>query len=340
VASKVGGAGGRGKALAIGIATSAAILLAADCRLIPALRPIPRDVWLMGFAADQAAVEGIPLNALGFTGDLPGAERSPGGLRVLTLGGSVLFNRRFTERFREQLAARVDGRVEVLGAALRAHTSRSSLLKWRLLARHGFDVVVIYEGINDLYANHVEPDRYRDDYAHLGAWYVRGPLLDRSVIARLVYNRWLHRPERGVAMASGFRSVETLRANLTELVRSVRAAGATPVLASFAWSIPPDYSRAAFERGALGYDNPERYDAVPVEYWGPSEWVREGLVRTNVAIHEVAGATGAPLFDAERVLGSDPRWFGDVCHPSDAGVERLIDELVEFVAGERALASR
>jgi lysophospholipase L1-like esterase len=294
----------------------------------------------MGFAADVAALEGMPISPLGFPGDAIAREKPPGTVRVLTLGGSVLFNRHFPERLRARLAPAAGGRLELVGAALRAHTSRSSLLKWRVLAPYDFDVVWIYEGINDLYANHVEPSRYREDYAHLGRWYVRGPLLDRSVVARLVYNEWLHRPEPGAPVASGFRSVETLRANLRELVASVRAQGGTPVLSTFAWSIPADYDRAAFERGALGYDNPERYDAVPAEYWGPPEWLREGLQRTNVMIHELARELEVDLFDAERVLGHEPRWFGDPCHPSDAGVERMIDAFVQFAADRGIIGPR
>jgi hypothetical protein len=294
----------------------------------------------MGFAADRSQIGDVALSPFGFTGDAPDAAAAPGALRVATLGGSVLFNRRFTERLRDALAAQTGRPVQVVGAALRAHTSRSSLQKWRLLAPYGFDVVVVYEGINDLYANHVEPALYRDDYAQLGAWYVRGPILDRSVLARLAYNEWWHRPKDGVAMASGFRSIESLRANLREIVAMVRASSAAPVLSTFAWAIPPDYDRARFERGELGYANPERYDPVPVEYWGPPDWVREGLARTNVAIHEVARETETPLFDAEALLGRDLRWFGDVCHPSEAGVDRLVAGLVAFLDERGLLAPR
>lgn len=327
-----------GSALSLAAGAAAALLLAAaaDLWLLPRALPLPREVWLMGFAASEPVVGGVPVNALGFTGDLAAGPKPAGTLRVLTLGGSALFNRRFTERLRARLAAEAPGRVELLGAALRAHTSRSSLLKWRLLAERDFDVVIVYDGINDLYANHVEPSVYREDYAHLGAWYVRGRLLDHSVIARRLYNGLFHRPAPGRAMAAGFRSIESLRANLRELVGDVRAHGGTPVLSTTAWAIPADYDRARFLRGELGYANPERYDPQPVELWGPAPWVREGLQRTNVAIHELAAETGAPLFDAEAVLGKDLRWFGDACHPSEAGVDRLAGALAAFLR-ERGL---
>jgi lysophospholipase L1-like esterase len=327
-------------ALAAGVAVALLLAVAADLWLLPLALPLPRDVWLMGFAASDPIVDGVPVNALGFTGDLAAGAKPPGTLRVLTLGGSALFNRRFTERLRARLAAEAPGRIEILGAALRAHTSRSSLLKWRLLRDRDFDVVILYEGINDLYANHVDPALYREDYAHLGAWYVRGPMLDRSVIGRRVYNDLLHRPAAGRGTASGFRSIETLRANLRELVGSIRAHGGEPVLSTTAWAIPADYDRERFLRGELGYANPERHDDQPVERWGPAPWVREGLQRTNVAIHELAAETGAPLFDAEAALGRDLRWFGDVCHPSEAGVDRLVGALAAFLRERDLLRPR
>ena len=44
------------------------------------------------------------------------------------------------------------------------HTSRASVIKYDFLSKYRFDVVLIYEGINDLWANHVTPERFRDDY--------------------------------------------------------------------------------------------------------------------------------------------------------------------------------
>ena len=121
-----------------------------------------------------------------------------------TLGGSALFNRRMTERLKERLARDAPRPVEVLGAALRAHTTWSSVHKYRHLARYGFDVVLIYHAINDLKANHVAREDFRPDYSQLGPWYRRGPLLDRSVVARLVHERLLYRKPPFVVMGARF----------------------------------------------------------------------------------------------------------------------------------------
>jgi lysophospholipase L1-like esterase len=330
----------RVRAAASGLAASALLLACADLWLLPLALPLPRDVWLMGWAIPESAIPDVEVNRLGFTGDALAATKPAGTVRVLTLGGSVLFNRRMSERLRARLAPATQGRLEILGGGIRSHTSRSSLLKWQLLQRYDFDLVFLYEGINDLHANHVKPDHYREDYGHIGMWYVRGPLLDRSVIARLLYNNLVYRPASGLPTASGYRSIESLRANLRELVARIRARGSQPVLSTFAWSIPADYERERFVRGEMGYNNAERYDYCPVEIWGPAPWVREGLQRTNLAIHEVARETGVPLFDAEREMGRDLRLFGDLCHPSEPGVDVFVERLVAFLRSRDLLRPR
>lgn len=141
-------------------------------------------------------------------------------------------------------------------------------------------------------------------------------------------------------MGSGHRSVDVLRENLRWLVRAVREDGGVPVLSTFAWAIAPGYTQERFVKGAAGYANPERYDYCPVELWGPEAWVREGLVRINVAIHQVAAEERVPLLDMERLLGRDLRLFGDVCHPSEAGVDAFVGHVRDFLRAERLLEPR
>lgn len=317
------------RALLLGVGVSAALVAVAEWQILPRTLPLPRAVWLMGFAASDPDLVDVPINSLGFTGDDPRAVKPAETLRVLTLGGSVLFNRNFTERLRRELEPYVESELEVLGAALRGHTSRSSLLKWNLLRDRKWDVVVVYAAINDLWANHYAPADYREDYGHLSPWYVRNPLLDRSILARLFYNRFLYREPQRELMASGYRSINTFARNLHELVASIRAEGARPVLSTFAWMIPEDYDRAKLLNGEMDYVNPDRYDQCGAETWGPVEWVREGLRRSNAAIRTVSRDTETPLFDARNVLGDEARWFGDVCHPSEQGAQRLSRALAE-----------
>jgi lysophospholipase L1-like esterase len=317
-------------------------VLLVELVVLPGLSwPVPRKIQLMGFHAQPGLDLGATrIHRLGFAGDAPEPEKPPDTLRVLTLGESTLFNRNLTGRLAARL--REGGQsFEVLGAALRSHTSRSSVLKYQVLRELDFDVVLICHGINDLYANHVPPEEFRDDYSHLNPWYRRGPLLDRSLIARRLFNAAhgggllaTSAPEFADQNRAGFASEKTLETNLRQLVERVRADGGQPVLLTLAWSLPGNYTIAAFDKGSLGYNNPEGYDPCPVELWGTPEYVAEGLERHNAVTRRVAAQLQTPLFDAEVVMGRDLVWFGDICHFSEPGTDRFVDLLVRFLAGE------
>ena len=314
-------------------------LLAADLWLLPRLRGLPRETCLMGFAAmPGTVVDDVTINAMGFAGDVVAPAKPAATVRVLTLGGSALFNRRMADRIRDRLQRLGPRRVEVVGAALRTHTSRSSVLKYELLRRYDFDYVLLYHGINDLWANHGALADFREDYSHLGPWYRRGPWLDRCVTCRLVYNAAAPAPAPRTGRPVHFGSVRALAHNLTRLVDMAAEDGATPVLMTFAWSVPPGYSYEAFTAGRIGYHNPTHYDRWPVELWGPPAWVVEGLGRHNAVVRDLARSRGLPFLDQEALIGKDLRWFGDPCHLSDAGTDRFVENVAALFAREGWLA--
>jgi hypothetical protein len=177
----------------------------------------------------------------------------------------------------------------------------------------------------------------------MGGWYARGPLLDRSLIARRAYNRWVHEgvnyvfpgPVNGNACRGA--SYPLFRRNLETIVAEVRADGATPVLISFAWCLPPAYTREAFESGTLGYVNPEDYDRCPVQLWGSPRYVHEGLTANDASVRAVARDRAVPFLDAERLIGKDPALFGDVCHLNEVGTQQLVDGIARFLASSGLL---
>jgi lysophospholipase L1-like esterase len=317
-------------------------LLVAELVVLPWQAGVPREVALLGLAAQPPAVDDTAINSLGFTGDVPSEQKPRGTRRVLTLGASSLFNRRLTERLKAQIAARAQAPVEVVGGAIRTHTSRANVLKYRFFSKYQFDYVFLYEGINDLWANHVAAERFRGDYAHLSPWHTRNFLLDNSLIARVVYNRltqkdanaledFLAGRPRAVVNGAGFRSAAALDANLRELIAAIRSDGGVPILMTFAWVIPDTYTRAAFEAGTLGYVNPDNYDRVAVEMWGPADFVREGLLRHDAVVRAVARDTGTPLLDQRKLMDDRIELFGDVCHFNETGTDEFVRHMVDFL---------
>ncbi|MEZ5276636.1 MAG: hypothetical protein R3F07_09670 [Opitutaceae bacterium] len=300
---------------------------------LPHARHLPREFYLMGWVGyPDTQIDDTTLNSIGLTGDVPEPVRPVGTIRVLTLGGSAIFNRRFTERLKTSLQEQSTRTFEVVGAAYRGHTTRSSVIKAAFLTkRYPFDFILIYHAINDTWANNVAPDDFRSDYSHLDAWYRRNWILENSILARDLYNSRLYRKPARREGESAFRSAETFRANLEILVRTAIEHGSIPLLVTFATCVPTDYTLDRFLAGEVSYNNPERHDPRAIEEWGPKDTVLEGVRRHNAITREVAADLDVPLLDASAIFGSNPLDFGDVCHFSEPGTDRFAGLLAGFL---------
>src|SRR4030067_3151241 len=105
-------------------------IIVAEFIVFPYKTGLSRDVFLTGFAAvPNSLVDDTPINRMGFTGDSIDFMKPLGTIRILTLGGSSMFNRRMTERLKNRFKVISTEPIEIVGAALRTHTSMSSVLK-------------------------------------------------------------------------------------------------------------------------------------------------------------------------------------------------------------------
>jgi len=309
--------------------------------ILPLVLKIPRELYLMGFIAAipgkgiQSESQGVKINSLGMTGTAPSGPKQGNEIRILTLGGSVMLSRNMTDRLEAKLNDVSAQKVEILGAALSGHDTRSSIIKFEYLAQYDFDYVLIYHGINDLWNNHVAPADFRSDYSHRSPWNRRDVILDNSLLCRLAFNGWPRTKPKTVINGTGFKSAETLSRNLGDLIHKIRAKRSAPILLTFSWLIPDGYTPQKFKAGLLGYKNPERLTYTPVHVWGPPGYVETGLKLHNVKIRQLAKELDVYLIDTEQEIPLDLRYFGDVCHFSDEGVERFILEVVEFFRTNR-----
>jgi lysophospholipase L1-like esterase len=300
-----------------------------------------RELYLLGFCAEpNTIVDDTPINSQGFTGHVLAPSKPRNTIRVLTLGGSAMFNRRISERLIESLSGLTSARIELQGGALRTHTTRSSLIKYNdYFSKYSFDYVLIYHGINDLWMNHVDRSDFKDDYSHNLPFYKRNAVLNNSCIARLIYNRFLWRKPEYAYNGSNFASCQSFEHNIRELVERVRKDRGYPILMTFAWHIPEDYTRQLFVEGKLDYNNSERYDACSVELWGNVDYVQEGLQRNNQIIRMIAQEERVMLIDIEGrgSFQSNPRNFGDVCHFSEEGTSLFVQLITEVFASNMLL---
>jgi len=289
----------------------------------------PRTQTLINFTAEpNSTVDNVVINDHGFTGDSFAKQKSPNTLRVLTLGGSVLFNDNITQELKERLQEISPHKLEVEGAALRSHSTASSVIKFKQFFKdYNVDYVLIYHGINDLWMNHVAKEDFKNDYSHYLSAYKRNAFLDNSVIARVTYSATHNQSPPYVHNGADFATEKTFADNLNALLSSIQDAEATPVLMTFAWHIPEGYSKENFESGTAGYNSDtgnEYKDLWPVEIWGEVNYVKEGLQRHNAVIRQIAHSRQIPLIDQEQLLSSNIDNFGDVCHLNSQGRKQFI----------------
>lgn len=328
-------------------------LLLAEFILVPRLFHASRAQLLLGFSAvPDSVVDGQRINALGFTGDVPAIEKPANTVRVLVLGSSTMFNRHMAAQLKTALQKKTSRTVELLDAGLRSHTSQADVLKWQYLAHYQWDYVLFYNGINDLWANHVRPQDFYRDYRQLDPWYRRGWWLDHSVLARYGYNflyrqrqvinqvmqeRWFPAyqfvfPKKPYINAADFASLPVFARNVEQIVAESRRVGAQPVLISFASHLPENYSRQAFLDKTLDYVNPDNYDSRDVYNWGPPDYVREGLARENKLLREIARQRDVLLIDIDQQMSGRGQWFGDVCHFNAEGVAVFSAQVADAMA--------
>jgi len=278
-----------------------------------------RALMLLGLHAPaNTQIDDTPINAQGFTGDVINKLKpDQNTIRILTLGGSAMFNRRMTERltasFKKALSNTASAKIEILGGALRGHCTRYSVIKYsRYFYKYNFDYVIIYHGINDLWMNHVASTDFRDDYSHLNAWSKRNWLMDHSILARNFYNEYLWHKRKKVNNGAKSSSYRTFNANIRELVRVIRKNNGVPVLMSYAWYIPENYTITKFLQGKLDYINPTNYDRCMVEHWGDLDYVKEGLKRHNLIIKTISKEKNILLIDQKSKFEKKAVYFGEM----------------------------
>jgi hypothetical protein len=270
---------------------------------------------------------------------------------VLFLGGSTLDEHwgEVDRALGERLAFQGHRNVRIFNLAVPAHTSRDSRLKYEALGRVRFDLVVIYDGFNDIRTNNVPPGLYRQDYGHY-AWYetvnALAPYHRRSTRFALPYTlRFLAigfrraltkdryvpteepRPD-WVRYGENARSAAPFEDNLTAILDLAARRGDRVLLMTFAAYVPENYSPEAFEAKRLDYG----LHLSPLELWGRRDHVLAALARHNEIVRTLAGRHPEGLFvDQARLMDGSPRYFNDPCHLTVEGSARFAENLLPVI---------
>lgn len=285
------------------------------------------------------------------------ASRSDGRFDVLLLGGSVLDPDWGTveAELERRLEARLPGRWRLANLGQAGFTSRDSLLQYRHLAeqRQQFDLVLVYDGINDTRLNCCPPELFRDDYTH-AIWYRQfaeelaggSPSLSQVAVAgvrsALDRNRLGTPAPELLEFAADPQTPRCLRANHAALCDLAVERGDPLVLLTFAWHIPPDYTLQKFGDDQLDYAHKGK-NRCAAELWGKAEHVAHALRLQNEEIRALAAdwrarggtSAGVPAGEIPRVqlLDMDDRlphtgeMFIDPCHLTETGSAVFVEIL-------------
>jgi hypothetical protein len=293
------------------------------------------------------------------------APRRPGDVEVLLLGGSVLdprwsqvgarLERRLQQAF-DQRGGEPPAHVRVFDLARAGQTTLDSVYKYRWLADYHFDLVIVYDAINDVRFNDCPPELFRDDYGQ-SIWFrvlaSMQPPLDQP-LARpsdgwltfpaalryaglLVAERagWIATlpPERPRAewldYGADLKTVATYRRNLEDIL-AIAAARAEPVLLPVFATYLDRWTESTPPRMPQSQ--------LALELWGRPLNVLAGIEAHNEVLRELAaGRPGVTLVDLSPLAVARDEVFRDICHLTPAGSEAFVELLLPDAL--RALAS-
>lgn len=247
---------------------------------------------------------------------------------------------------KERLTRELRRPVRIHNLAEAGHMSRDSVLKYRAVGRARFDLVVVYDNINETRANNCPPEVFRADYSHFG-WYLSAnavapshgsarwalPMTCRFLVTVCQRLLWSDRMvSRGDPRADwlpygqNVRSADSLRANLAEIHERAAAQNEPLVLMKFATYFDPRYDLKKFKNRGLDYC----LHISPTDIWGPAEQVQNGVATHNEVIVDTARSHPEVIFvDQEAALEKTAVNFNDVCHFTAHGCEVFVDALVD-----------
>ncbi len=268
---------------------------------------------------------------------------------ILLLGASTLNNA--WGNIEGTLSCKLEGRlgrkIRIFNFSKPAFSSRDSYLMYDRLRHRKFDLVLLYDGINDLRANNCPHSFFKDDYsmyywydeiniflAHKEINFLTLPYslhtLGSKIWAKCTSSQvTTHLPkEEWVRYGCEIKTKECFKSNIEKIVDIAGGKKEHLVLMTFAYYIPHNYSLQMFQGKVLDYGRHQ----CPVEYWGKPECVARGMTVHNEVIKDIARRHGQALFvDQDGLIPKNGFYFDDVCHLTDNGCERFVNNLLDGI---------
>lgn len=293
----------------------------------------------------------IRSSSLGFRSEDVPEQKRPGTLRVICVGGSVVYDTRvgWDEAWPNQLQKGLRQRytnqvIEVLNAGIPSRTSADSLVNigLRLLALSP-DVIIVLHGVNDQ-----KPNRYpgfKPDYSH---WYQKpevpgartylNQLLDHSLFlahvryrVRFLVNPWLRENWRGEPMERYDEvtkpGLDAYKRNLESIIGMCRMQKVDVVFATAGHSLDGNVDW----NPGMGTRNPlvNYHDCLTLK------GIKDGFLKYNGVMRAVAASNDCVLVDLEKLLPEGKEWYQDDVHYTAKGSKKVAGIFLDQVPWSR-----
>ena len=281
-------------------------------------------------------------NSLGYRNDEISLEKPSSVFRIVALGGSSTYdvsiedNKKIFTAQLEKLLKEQYGyqNVEVINAGVPGYNSWEILvnLEFRVLDLDP-DLVIIYEGTNDVHARMVEPSSYRgDDSGRRQPWQVPPvPLWEHSTFLRIV-SRMMNFTRQ--VSVDDFTSSPTFLSWPYEYRLSERDVSPAEILEKN----PPVYFQrnlenmiaVAKEHGVEVLFSTWAYSPYLNDYASRDDY-QQGFQENNEVVKDVANRHHIPLFDFAAVMPQDAKYWADGRHVNELGALEKATLFAEFI---------
>jgi len=281
-------------------------------------------------------------NSLGYRSDEFPLEKPDGVFRIVALGGSSTYDvsiednaKTFTAQLEKLLHDDYGYQnVQVINAGVPGYNSWEILvnLEFRVLDLDP-DLVIIYEGTNDVHARLVEPYAYRgDDFGRRRAWQPPSVALwERSALFRIL-SRTMNITRQ--VSVDDFVSAPTYVSWPFESRLNEKNLDPAKILEEN----PPIYFRRNLEN--MIATAKEQEVQILFSTWAHSPnlndyasegYYQQGFQENNDVVKEVAVSDDIPLFDFAAVMPQDAIYWADGRHVNEAGALVKARLFAEFI---------
>lgn len=281
-------------------------------------------------------------NALGYRNDEISLEKPNNVYRIVALGGSSTYDIRIEDNKKtftaqlERLLTEQYGyqNVEVINAGVPGYNSWEILinLEFRVLDLNP-DLVIIYEGTNDVHARLVEPSAYRgDNSGRRQSWHMPPvPLWEHSALLRILGR--MTNFSRQVSV-DDFASSPTFLSWPFEFRLDGNGLDPSEILEKN----PPIYFQRNLEN-MIGIAKEHDIEVLFATWayspylndYASKDYYQQGFQENNEVVKEVAKRHHIPLFDFAAFMPQDAQYWADGRHVNEAGALEKAVLFAEFI---------